>query len=287
MYLDRNEEDDKEKAYLLLNQALEMNQKIDAKKKIEEIKARMIYAKTGEQVGKREPLATEVSAGVPPDRTPIGYGDVDNLLFGGIPQNYAVLLTSPPCDERDLLIKSFLETGAENGAVIFYVTIDPGELKIFTEEFQSNFFLFICNPQADAIVKSLPNIFKVKGVENLTDINIALTSAFRKLDKKPRRACIGILSDVLLQHHAVQTRRWLTSLIPELRSKEFTTLAVMDPGMHSSQEVRAILDLFEGEISIYEKETEKGLEKFLKIKKMTNQRYSESELPLRKEKLNK
>jgi len=40
MYLNRNEEGDKEKAYSLLNQALEIYQKIDAKKKIEKIIAK-------------------------------------------------------------------------------------------------------------------------------------------------------------------------------------------------------------------------------------------------------
>jgi len=61
----------------------------------------------------------------------------------------------------------------------------------------------------------------------------------------------------------------------------------MDPEMHPPQEVRAILDAFEGEINIYEKETERGLEKFLKIKKMHNQKYSQSELLLQREKLQK
>jgi hypothetical protein len=49
--------------------------------------------------------------------------------------------------------------------------------------------------------------------------------------------------------------------------------------------VQAILDLFEGEISVYEKETRKGLEKLVRIKKMYNQRYLESELFLKKERL--
>ena len=40
MHLDRNEEGDKEKAYSLLNQALEIYQKIDAKKRIEKIIAK-------------------------------------------------------------------------------------------------------------------------------------------------------------------------------------------------------------------------------------------------------
>jgi hypothetical protein len=98
--------------------------------------------------------------------------------------------------------------------------------------------------------------------------------------KGPRRICVGLISDLLLQHHAVQTRRWLTGLISELRSNGFTTLAVMDPEMHPPQEVRAVLDLFEGQIDIYEKETEKGSEKFMKIKKMANQRYLKDELCL-------
>jgi KaiC/GvpD/RAD55 family RecA-like ATPase len=126
----------------------------------------------------------------------------------------------------------------------------------------------------------------LKGVENLTEINIALTKAFRPLEASPsgsKRACVEIISDILLQHHAVQTRRWLTDLVAEMKSRGFTVLAVMNPQMHPSEEVHAILDLFDGEINICEKETEKGLEKFLRVKKMTGQKYSTDELPLKKE----
>ena len=236
----------------------------------------------------QEPVTIKIPEVVLPDRITTGYRDLDNMLFGGIPENYAVILTSPSCDEKDLLIKRFVEAGAKKGQTTFYVTTEAGGVRALVEEFQTNFYLFICNPQADIMIKSLPNAFKLKGVESLTDISIALSSAFRRLDTSisgPRRACIQIISDVLLQHHAVQTRRWLTALIPQLKSKGFTTLAVMNPQMHPSEEVHAILGLFEGEMNIYEKETEKGLEKFLKIRKMYNQRYLESKMPLRKEKL--
>jgi hypothetical protein len=67
-----------------------------------------------------------------------------------------------------------------------------------------------------------------------------------------------------------------------LKSAGFTTLAVVDPRMHPSEELYAIIGLFEGEIDIHEKETEKGIEKFLKIKKMSNQEYLENELLLTK-----
>jgi KaiC/GvpD/RAD55 family RecA-like ATPase len=231
--------------------------------------------------------STEISESAP-GHIATGYPYLDKLLCGGIPENYAVALTVPSCDETELLARSFLEKGAEQGEITFYLTVDPGGAKSLAEKFQANFYLFVCNPQADAVVKSQSNIFTLKGVENLTDISIALTSAIRKLDssmKGPRRICINLISDILLQHHAVQTRRWLTALITELKAVGFTTLAVIDSQMHSAEELHAILGLFEGEINVYEKETEKGSEKYLKIKKMSNQKYLENELLLKKEDL--
>ncbi len=230
VYLERDQEGDKEKAHHLLNQALGIFQKMGAKKEIEKVKSRLAYIETGREMVEPE-LVVKVPEIVLPGHITTGYEELDDLLFGGIPRNYSLILTSPSCDERDLLIKRFLETGAENGEVTFYVTIDPGKVKILTQEFP-NFYLFICNPQADKIIKDLANVFKLKGVENLTDINIALTSALRRLSKSlkgPRRACMEIISDILLQHQTVQTRRWLSALIPELKSKGFTTLAVIDP----------------------------------------------------------
>jgi tetratricopeptide (TPR) repeat protein len=275
-YLERDQEGDRGKARELLAQALEMFQRIGAKKDIEKVQARIAFIETGKVVTKpkpAEPLST-------------GYADLDKLLYGGIPANFAVLLTSPSYDERDLLVKDFLETGTKKGEVTFHVAVDPGFAKTLPEEFPSSFYLFVCNPQADVIVREAPNVFKLKGTENLTDLGIALTSAIRRLNpslKGSRRICIGLVSDVLLQHHAFQTRRWLTALITELKSAGFTTLAVMDPRIHSLEELYAITGLFDGEISIFEKETERGLERYLRIKKMRDQKYLESELPLKKE----
>jgi KaiC/GvpD/RAD55 family RecA-like ATPase len=210
------------------------------------------------------------------------------LLFGGLPKTYAVVLTSDPCDERDLLIKRYLEAGVAEGNTTFHVTIDASSVRGLAEEFKHDFSVLVCNPKLDEALESFPNVFKLGGIENLTEMNIALESAIRALGKPkngPRRACLDIVSDVLLQHHAVLTRRWLTRLIPELRSKGFTTLALMNPHMHSPEETHAVLDLFEGELSIYEKEGQNGVTKYIRIKRMHNQGYLDSELPLRKTKL--
>jgi KaiC/GvpD/RAD55 family RecA-like ATPase len=252
-----------------------------------EIRPRIVCIdETGHQMLRGlEPVTTTVSEATLPDRITTGYDDLDSLLFGGIPENYAVILTSPSCDERDLLIKRYLEDGVKKGQITFFVTTEASRIKTLAKNFQSNFYLFICNPKADMMIESFPNVFKLKGVENLTDIEIALTKALRGLDETPsgpRRACIEIISDVLLRHRPVSTRGWLAGLIPDLRSKGFTTMAVMNPLMHPSEETQAILSLFEGEISIYERETERGSEKLLRIRKMYNQKYVDSALPLNK-----
>ncbi len=291
MLLDRKDNGDKEKAHLLLHESLNVYQKMDARRKGEKVRSRMASLETGQQlVSEPGPATVESSRVATPGHVATGYGDLNDLLFGGIPRNYAVMLTSPSCDERNLLIRKFLEAGTKDSQVTFYITTKIDGVETLAEKFQSNLYVLICNPQADKILKSLPNILTLKGVENLTDINIALSSAIRKLStdpERPRRICLEIISDVLLQHHAVNSRRWLNALIPELKSKGFTILAVMDPQMHPPQEARAILDLFEGEIGMYEKETDKGLQKFLKIRKMYNQRYLENELLVSKENLRK
>ena len=53
--------------------------------------------------------------------------------------------------------------------------------------------------------------------------------------------------------------------------------------MHTQEEAQAILGLFEGEISLSQKETPKGIDKVLKIKKLYNQKYLENELTLTRE----
>jgi len=236
---------------------------------------------------KLEPVSIIVSETILPDRVQTGFQDLDNLLLGGIPKNYAVILTSASCDERDLLIKRYMKSGAVEGDVTLSVTADSSSVRNLAEEFPINFYVLVCNPQVDEAFEKLPNVFKVTGVENLTEINIALESVLRSLDESKNlqgRACLEIVSDVLLQHKAVRTRKWLSGLIPLLKSRGFTVLAVMNPHMHSSEELHAVLDLFEGEINIYEK-AEVDMTKFMRIRKMYNKRYLESELPLKKTRL--
>jgi KaiC/GvpD/RAD55 family RecA-like ATPase/tetratricopeptide (TPR) repeat protein len=240
---------------------------------------------------KIKPLFITVSQAQPkvrPGRVSSGMAELDELLLGGIPEKYSVILTAASSDERELFIKRFLETAAQAGQTTLFLTTEAGYAKALAETFSANFSLFICSPQAELMTENQLNICKLKGVENLTEIDIALAKYFRTLDPSkgsPRIACVQVVSDVLLQHHAVITRKWLTSLLANLKSKGFTTLAVIDSHMHSPEETQAVLGLFDGEIRIAEREGAKGPEKVLKILKLHDQEHLEDELILTKENL--
>ena len=191
------------------------------------------------------------------------------------------MLAATSSDERQLLIGRFLEAGVKAGETTLYVTCEAGNAEDIVQQFQTNFSLVICNPQADLIMQDQANVFKLKGIENLTDIDIALMKHLRTLNPAqtmPKRACICLISDVLLQHHAVVTRKWLSSLLTNLKFKGFTILAVIDPTMHPPEETQAILGLFDGEIRIAERQGAKGLEKLLKVVKLYNQNYLKDEV---------
>lgn len=77
------------------------------------IKPKIIYvdAAANQMSCEPRPVTINISETVLSGRVSTGYKDLDSLLLGGIPENYAIILTSPSCDEKDLLIKRFLEAG--------------------------------------------------------------------------------------------------------------------------------------------------------------------------------
>jgi KaiC/GvpD/RAD55 family RecA-like ATPase len=209
---------------------------------------------------------------------------LDMLLCGGIPQKLTIILTSPPCDEKDILIKNFLKTGIECDEPTFYVAIEPRLAGSLTRNY--SFYLFICNSQYEDSSESNQNISIYQGVENLSSLSADLISTARKFDsseKVAKRICLNILSDVILLHGAIQTRRWLTELLTQLKSVGFTTIAFIDPQAHPPEELHAILDLFEGEVDIREMETFQGSRRFLRIKRMSDLRYLKDEAEITEE----
>lgn len=223
-------------------------------------------------------------------RVPFGQKMLDDLLCGGIPNFSAVVMTSPASEEKDLIVTRFLETGIDQSESTVYLSsrlLMSGSNNIKNE----NLFQVICNSQADLMIpQDVKNIVKVKGVENLTELSLALTSLlnnipFKQNSSKPRRFVFDILSDMLLSTQSVNTRKWLRETVTKFKAKNFTTLGLLNPYMHSKEEVHALLDIFDGQIDLFEKEKEGTPAIFMRVKRMNNAKYSSKEVELIRENL--
>ena len=215
-----------------------------------------------------------------------GYGELDRLLLGGLPEGYGVLLLSPPCDERDLLIRKIIGSALSASTPTFYVSSDPGRIQDLVGRYWKDFYAL--SPQADRILSPPANLFKIPGVENLSDLNISLTKHIEMHSaegKTHRLIIIDFLTDILLYHKALTTRKWLSDFLARRRAEGFTILANLNPLVASKEETEALIDVFDGVIEIYEKELRERTRRFLVVKKMYSRKYSESELMLDRDKL--
>jgi KaiC/GvpD/RAD55 family RecA-like ATPase len=206
------------------------------------------------------------------NRVSTGTQELDSLLLGGIPEDYAVVLTGTPSDERDYLIKNFLKAGTYADEITFYVSTEADGLEHRLEK--PNFYLFLCNPKPKTQISDLPNVYKLRSKTDLTNLSISLSKAYRNIEpSSKKRICVEIVSDVLVDYETKATRKWISELITDLGAKGFTMLAVINPLMHTSEELHSVLDLFDGEINLIETEDPLECKKSLRVKKLRNQDY--------------
>jgi tetratricopeptide (TPR) repeat protein/KaiC/GvpD/RAD55 family RecA-like ATPase len=230
-------------------------------------------------------ITITVASPVPPheiasERVPSGTSEIDELLLGGLPEGSSIVFSAPASEQRQQIIENYIKQTPNADQTILLISCNNNTIKAVAR--QPNIYSIICSQQS--LVKDTNNFCNLEGIENLTKIDIAIAKYLKQINQtgKPQRACIEVLSDVLLQHHAQITRKWLTNLLNNLKSKDFTILATIDPTMHQPDEVQAILSLFEGEIQLTENETSEGVQKIVRIRRLYGHKYNDQKRVLRK-----
>jgi KaiC/GvpD/RAD55 family RecA-like ATPase len=231
---------------------------------------------------KGEPSQVRAAGGV----ISSGYAELDGLLAGGFPERYAVLFASPSYDERDLILHKIIETNLSSNTPTYYVSGDVRKTEDLLTKYPQNFYA-LCS-QADKITPAPAGLYKIGGVENLSDFNISVSTTVRSIPVQQglrKIMIIDTLSDVVLHHKLLTTRRWLSDFLTKRKVDGFTVFATFNPLIAAREEVQTILDSFDGVIEIFEKELKERSRRFLVIRKMYGRKYSESELMLDKDKL--
>jgi KaiC/GvpD/RAD55 family RecA-like ATPase len=217
-----------------------------------------------------------------------GYGDLDGLLAGGLPKGYAVLLLSPRCDERDLLLRKIIGSALSAGTPTFYLSNDPSKIQNMASTYGENFYAL--SPQAAKILAPPANLCKIPGIDSLSDLNMAFTKILEirvKQGTGNRLLIVDLLtySRIFLVDKGVAAKKWFSDFLATRKAEDFTVLGFLNPLVASNKETQTLIDVFDGVIEIYEKELGGMLRRFLVIKRMYGHRYSGSELMLDKDKL--
>jgi len=179
-----------------------------------------------------------------------GYDRLDEALHGGFIAGSTVVLNAPAGDEAPILIRNFLKV--EQPSLLICRNLSSAQAIV--SDVADGIARLICS---DKPVSPAKNILPGKGIENLTDLNLQINEALGGI--QPKRLALDILSDILLRHKALQTRKWLNELLERLRSRGITTLAILNPYMHTAEETQALVDMFDASIEIYEREGRKSL----------------------------
>jgi KaiC/GvpD/RAD55 family RecA-like ATPase len=213
-----------------------------------------------------------------------GYNELDSLLGGGLPEGYSILILSEPCDEMDLIIRKLIQSAISQGYSVFFVSRDVIKTQHLISRYPNNFYAF--NPMADKMPIS-HNLFKISGVENLSDLNISLGKAMESLltETSKRLLILDVISDALLEHKGLTTRKWLNDFIAKRKADGFTILGIFNPNIVWKADAQAIIDLFDGVIEVFEKGLRERARRFLIIKRMYGRKYAEKEIMLDRERL--
>ncbi len=205
-------------------------------------------------------------------RVPTGYGKLDEVLQGGFLEGSAILLSAPASSEVPILVRNFLKASNE---VSLLICRSQSSAEAVSQADENILKCMICSEKP---IPRSKNMIPGKGIDNLTELNFQIAETINSV--QPKRIVLDILSDILLRHKALQTRKWLNEFLEKLRSKSITSLSVLNPYMHPREEVQAVVDLFDGNLEIVEKDVEGQLQKFLRIRWIHGVEAAEKELPL-------
>lgn len=205
------------------------------------------------------------------------------LITTGIPQKYSLLLGSPACDERNMVVEQFIGLGPDKKIPSYMVTSDTSFAQAAAKKFGDMLTVLVANPRA---VPGEKNVIPLTtGVQNLTSLNIELVKLVKDRAGSSAQVILDVVSDVMLAQKMLTTRKWVSDLLPRFENWGFTVLGVFNPGLHSNEEVQSLIELFNGYVQIYEKDYQGKTRKLIAVRKMADLQYNEAELVIAKEQL--
>jgi KaiC/GvpD/RAD55 family RecA-like ATPase len=178
-----------------------------------------------------------------------GVPALDKLLVDGYPDKSAVLVVGPPGIGKEALGYWFTKTGLVQGDFCMYVT------RLSVREVLQDIKGFGIDMQ-----QKVPFWLAGDGGEIRYDVNDLATFSFNLKEVLKQnagrriRVVVDVLSSLLMLNQPETIYKFLTQLLEEVKRYDAVLLATLEEGMHKSEVLAAMQQLFDGvvELRLYE-----------------------------------
>ena len=181
-----------------------------------------------------------------------GIAALDTILgTEGYPDGSVVLVVSPPGIAKEVLGYWFTQAGLAGNDFCFLVTKLSvrdalRDAKVFGVDFTQRVPLWMASQGGQLRLD----------VNDLAGLSYNIKDALGKNAGRKARIVVDALSSILMLNPAETVYRFLSQLFLEIKQRDAVLLATLEDGMHSTQVVTAMEQLFDGviELKLYEQD---------------------------------
>ncbi len=215
-------------------------------------------------------IRTRLFKGALSDITTFGVEPIDSLLRDGIVRNDTLILKGPAGVEKDVLSIAFLKEGLEKGdcAIIVSSRCSPSNIRKGLESSGLNLepvdvdkrLIFVDwhsrYTERVTSIDEMPTLIKVSN--DLTNLAVGIDIALKKAkDHSQKRLVLDMVSPTIITEGFDRVHDFLNSVRAKLKNAKCTGLVLINPDMHTKDQVGILDDIFNG-ILLIERKIEHG-----------------------------
>ncbi len=211
-------------------------------------------------------ILTRLFNGALSDITTFGVEPIDSLLRDGIERDDTLILKGPAGVEKDVLSMAFLKEELENGgcAIVVSSKSSPSNIRkglessgLNLEQIDAEKRLIFVDwhsryTERVTSIDDMPILIKVSN--DLTNLAVGIDLALKKAKKhSQKRLVLDMVSPTIITEGYERVHDFLNSVRAKLKNAKCTGLVLINPSMHTKDQVGILDDVFDGTLLIERK----------------------------------
>lgn len=191
-----------------------------------------------------------------------GVGELDQILGSGYPDRSAILVVGPTGIGKEALGYWFTQVGLAETDSCLYVT------RLAVSEVLEDLRAFHVNGHGQLEWMASEGSATTCNVNDLAGLSFNIKQTLQKFGNKRARIVTDVLSTLLVINPLETVYRFLSQLLAEVKRYEAVLLATLEEGMHQSNVLAAMEQVFDGVMELRYFEEGLRIVPLLRIRKM-------------------